>query len=310
MTMRFERPGREHLMVFLAAILWGSVGVFVRWTGLAGQEMVIVFWRMAISVVFYLLVMLATRSFKSLRPGPRPWLLAASGIILTVHWICFFKAINHLALSDAVFIAYLSPVLVALAAPFILKEPLERNTVIALALAVCGVGLLSLTQKEGAGSFNAVGVMFAAFTAVSYAALILALKKLREGTPTLTITFYQALTGVVLVAPLMPFQHYTITAKGWGSLVVLGVVHSGITGLLYVYAAKKVKAQHLGIISYIEPVSTIFYGWLLLSEKPGWQDLAGGALIILAGMVIFLKGSGPGGAKDVLKEDDPQERVV
>jgi drug/metabolite transporter (DMT)-like permease len=117
------------------------------------------------------------------------------------------------------------------------------------------------------------------------------LKKLREDTPTLTITFYQTATGVILIAPLMPFQHYAITARGWASLAVLGIVHVGIAGLLYVYAARKVKAQHLGIISYIEPVSTIFYGWLLLSETPGWQDLLGGLLIVVAGLVIFLRPS-------------------
>jgi drug/metabolite transporter (DMT)-like permease len=290
--MRFERPGKEYLMVFIAAVLFGSVGVFVRWTDLPGQEMVVVFWRMLIGAAFYLAVILATRSYKAFRLGNHPVLLLSSGVVLTFLWICSFKAINLLPLSDAVFISYLAPVLVALAAPFFLKEKLERNTIVALFLAVGGVALLSLTQKsDGSGSFNALGLLYAGLTAVLIAVLLLVLKKLREDTPTLTITFYQTATGVILIAPLMPFQHYTITAKGWASLAVLGIVHVGIAGLLYVYAARKVKAQHLGIISYIEPVSTIFYGWFLLSETPGWQDLLGGLLIVVAGLVIFLRPS-------------------
>ena len=290
--MRFERPGKEYCMIFIAAILFGSVGVFVRWTDLPGQEMVVVFWRMLIGAGFYLAVILATRGFKTFRLGSHPRLLLASGVILTFHWICFFKAVNLLSLSDAVFISYLAPVLVALAAPFFLKEKLERNTIVALFLAIGGVALLSLTRKtDGGGSFNTLGLLYAGLTAVAYAGLILVLKKLREDTATLTITFYQTATGVILLAPLMPFQHYTITAKGWACLAVLGIVDVGIAGLLYVYAARKVKAQHLGIIAYIEPVSTIFYGWLLLSETPGWQDLLGGLLIVVAGLVIFLRPS-------------------
>jgi drug/metabolite transporter (DMT)-like permease len=296
--MRFERPTRDYYLIFISAILWGSVGVFVRWTGLAGNEVVIVFWRMLIGTGFYLLVILATRNFGALRPGRHPWLLPASGVLLTFHWVCFFKAINLMPLSDAVFITYLSPVLVALAAPFILKERLERNTVIALVPALAGVALLSLSNNGSGEPFSALGLFYALLTAVSYAGLVLCLKKLREDTPTLTITFYQTVVGVALIAPLMPFQHYTIAAKGWASLAVLGIVHVGLTGLLYVYAARGVKAQHLGIISYAEPVSTIFYGWILLSETPGWQDLVGGLLIILAGLIIFLKPSRePGGTE-------------
>ncbi len=60
------------------------------------------------------------------------------------------------------------------------------------------------------------------------------------------------------------------------------------------------KAQHLGIISYVEPVSTIFYGWFLLSETPGWQDLLGGLLIVLAGLIIFLKPSREAGGTEGL----------
>lgn len=290
--MRLERPSRDYYLIFISAILWGSVGVFVRWTDLSGDEMVIVFWRMLIGAGFYLTVILVTREFASLRLGRHRWLLLGSGALLTFHWVCFFKAINLLPLSDAVFITYLSPVLVALAAPIALREKLERNTVIALIPALSGVALLSLTGNSGAGgSFSVTGLFYALLTAVSYAGLVLALKRLREDTPTLTITFYQTIVGVALIAPLMPFQHYTITARGWASLAVLGIVHVGITGLLYVYAARGVKAQHLGIISYVEPVSAIFYGWILLSEPPGWTDLLGGLLIISAGLIIFLRSS-------------------
>ncbi len=156
--MRFERPTRDYYLIFISAILWGSVGVFVRWTGLAGNELVIVFWRMLIGTGFYLLVILATRNFGALRPGRHPWLLPASGVLLTFHWICFFKAINLMPLSDAVFITYLSPVLVALAAPFILKEKLERNTVIALVPALAGVALLSLSSSDGGEPFSGLGL--------------------------------------------------------------------------------------------------------------------------------------------------------
>jgi drug/metabolite transporter (DMT)-like permease len=288
--VRPKGPLSDYLLVVLCAALWGSAGVFVRRIGLQGQEMVIVFWRMAIGTAFVAAVIAATRRFSALRPGPHPWLLLTSGVLLSLHWMVYFKSIHLLPVSTAVFIAYLAPVLVALSAPLFLGEALERRTPAALALALGGVAFLSW-GGGGRGSlpFSLEGMFYALLTACSYAALVLMLKKLRRDTGTLTITFFQSAVGTVAAATLMPFQSYHIDGRGWAYLFVLGVALMGFTGLLYVHAARRVKAQHLGIISYVEPLSAIIYGWLLLDEPPTWWSLAGGLLIVGAGALVFTR---------------------
>lgn len=285
---RFQKPAPEYLMISSVALLWGSVGIFVRWVNLPGLEPVVVFWRLLFGLLFFVAVILARREFHLFHLGAHPLLLLSSGGILTLHWVLFFKAINLLYVSDAVFIVYLAPVLVAFLAPLLLKERLEGRTLVALALAISGVALTSLTGTNSAGgSFNLAGTLFALMAAVTYALLVIILKILREDTPALTVTFYQTGVGFLLLAPFAFLQDYSIRPAGWASLTTLGLVHVGLAGLIYVFAARKVKAQHIGIISYLEPLSATVLGLLFLGEQPGWEDLAGGLLIIVAGLVVL-----------------------
>jgi drug/metabolite transporter (DMT)-like permease len=181
-------------------------------------------------------------------------------------------------------------VLVAILAPLFLKEKLEGTTVMALLLALGGMYFISLTGQTGEGGLKGAGLIYALIAAVSYAFLLIILKKLREDTPTLTITFYQTAVNAVLLFPFCVFRYFPVSTKGWVSLIILGTVHTALAGLVYVYAVKKVKAQHVGIIAYLEPLSAVVFGAIFLGEHPGWQDLVGGFLIIAAGALVLHRG--------------------
>jgi RarD protein len=286
-----DSSGRiEYLMIAGAAVLWGTVGVFLRWIDLPGQEYFVVFMRAVISLCFLTVVIYAGGKRDQLRLGKHPTLLLASGVLLTFHWVVFLKALNNLSIGDAEFITYLAPVLVAMLAPLLLREKLERATVVALLLALAGMYLISLTgQTEGSG-LSGIGILYALTAAVSYAFLLIILKKLREDTPTLTITFYQTAVNAALLLPFCAFRYFPVSTKGWASLIILGTVHTALAGLVYIYAVKGVKAQHIGIIAYLEPLSAMVFGLIFLGEQPGWQDMAGGLLIIAAGVMVLRRG--------------------
>ncbi len=277
-------------MIAGAAVLWGTVGVFLRWVDLPGQEHFVVFMRSVISICFLTVVIYAGGKKEQLSLGKHPLLLLSSGAILTFHWVMFMKALNNMSIGDAEFITYLAPVLVAVLAVFLLKEKLEGMTVLALLLALGGMYLISLTGQSEETGLVGIGLVYAFAAAVSYAFLLIILKKLREDTHTLTISYYQTVVNAVLLLPFCAFRGFPVSTKGWVSLIILGTVHTALAGLVYVYAVKKVKAQHVGIIAYLEPLSAVVFGAIFLGERPGWQDLVGGLLIIFAGALVLRKG--------------------
>ncbi len=282
-----EKAGLDYILIAGAAILWGSVGVFLRWVELPGKEHFVVFIRSVMGAAFLAGLITARGKRDELYPGKHPLLLLGSGVLLALHWVLFLKALNNLPIGDAEFITYLAPVLVALLSPVILKEGLEGTTLLALGLALAGMALISLTGQEGGTGSTTAGIVFALSAAVSYALLLFILKYLREDTPTLTVSFYQLAVNALVLSPFCAFRDFSVSARGWASLAVLGMLHTGLAGVVYVYAVKRVKAQHVGIIAYLEPASAMLFGFLFLEEIVGWQDLLGGFLIVAAGAMVI-----------------------
>jgi drug/metabolite transporter (DMT)-like permease len=281
-----------YALAFGVLAAYGSYGVFVRWTGLAGQEQYIVFWRTIIGIVPIAAVIIFSGKLRGLNARGHYLLLAASGAMVALQSYSGSKAIDLLPVSDALFIIYLAPVLVAVFAPPVLKEKLERGTLAALAIALGGLVLISLAGRGGASSrLNWRGITFAVLAAFSYAALILVLKILRESVPALIVYFYESVVILLVMLPFTGYRMPALTGKGWASMVVLGVFHSAFLGMAYITIVKRVKAQHMGVLSYIDPVSSTLFAWALLGETPGWQNFAGGALIIAAGCIVLFRGA-------------------
>ena len=72
--------------------------------------------------------------------------------------------------------------------------------------------------------------------------------------------------------------------------VVLAVLCTAIPFVLYVEGVSRVRVEHASIFGYLEPVSAPFYALLLLGEAPAATTVAGGALIVVAGVLVVAFG--------------------
>jgi len=288
------RAGRENVLEYVAAFFvmaaFGFFGVLVRWVGLPGKEQYIVFWRVLIGLSLMVALALATRKAGQLRLKGSYLLIVLNGVFFAAQSYSSTRAIYLLPLSDAIFIIYLAPVLVAAFAPLVLKEKIERMTLPALGVALAGLALISFSRDSGSAPLSLAGVGLAVLSAFCYTGTVLTLKMLRERLPSLTIYIYASLVLLLLLLPTVGFRVPDITAKGWAALGALGVM-SGFLSIAYVYIVKKVKAQHIGIISYIDPVSATFLAFVFFGETPQWQDYLGAALIIAAGVMVLSRWS-------------------
>ncbi|MEJ5186638.1 MAG: DMT family transporter [Candidatus Geothermincolales bacterium] len=148
--------------------------------------------------------------------------------------------------------------------------------------------LLFTLTAPGEGRLRLDGLIFALLAALSYAFLLIILKRLREKVHALTVALYQSLMNVLVLIPIAGFRPFPAGRTNWPCVLLLGLFHSGLVGLLYINAVKGVKAQHVGVISYLEPLSAYLIGWLALGERLGWNDLLGGLLIVAAGLLVIL----------------------
>jgi drug/metabolite transporter (DMT)-like permease len=69
-------------------------------------------------------------------------------------------------------------------------------------------------------------------------------------------------------------------------LFVLGSIHTALTGILFFYGLKQLRADQAAVLTYIEPVSAITFASLFLGEILTWLTVAGGALVVIGGMLV------------------------
>jgi drug/metabolite transporter (DMT)-like permease len=275
---------RSGFAPFLACVLtWGSIGVVVRNISLPSP--VIVFFRLAFGMLVVLGWMAARRTLGDLRPRGRAGLLAASGAILAVHWVTEFEAFKRLDVSAAILIIFIGPVLTTALAPFVVRERIRPVAVAALAAAFGGIALITVPDI---GDIDGVGVAVALASAVLFAALILADKILAEIYPAPAIVVWQPGIAGVLLAPALIGAPGRGIARALLLMLMLGAAYTGILGILFFRAVRVLQTQQISVLFYLEPASAVLYAWWLLAERPGSTTLAGGALIVAAGVAIIL----------------------
>jgi drug/metabolite transporter (DMT)-like permease len=279
--------GLSYALVCLVPLVWGMSGILVRWMHLGGHEQLIVFYRSCFATGFYLLVIAITRRTKDVRPNGQSALLLASGLITAAFAICMYKAYDLMSIGAATFVLYLAPLMVAVMAPLILKEKVERFTWLCLGVALAGTGLLSWGQSGGSGGSSALGVVFALGAALTWAVMMIIWKRLRETTSPVTIGIWTNAVCVAVAAPFAIPSTHLVTPKAWIAIAVFGTVSFGAASLTYFYALKRVKVQDAAVLSYIEPVSAMILGFAILSEAPRPQDYVGAVLIVAAGLLLL-----------------------
>jgi drug/metabolite transporter (DMT)-like permease len=279
------RSRTGYLELIVCGLIWGSIGVLVKEVSVSAP--VIVFFRLALGAAAVVAVWAIRGRLGELRLRSHRGLLVASGIVLAVHWVAFFEAYKRLPVSTTILIVYVGPVLIAMAAPFVLRERLQARTLYALALSLGGIALIALPS---AGSGDPLGFAAAGTAAVTFAVVVLMVKRVSEHYPRQAVVVWQLGIAALALSPALAGASGNEILRAGPTLLTLGVVHTGVAGMLYVGGLQIVKAQHASILVYLEPVTAVLWAWGILGEEPGLATVAGGALVIAAGLLIVLPG--------------------
>jgi len=212
--------------------------------------------------------------------------MLALGAFLTLGWAFLFQSMKLIAIADAVLLNYMAPVFVALSAPLLLKEKVEKITVLALALCMGGILVISYGYGLEAGSLNTPGVFFGLLAGLAYAGFIILSKKTLAGLSSLAVASYSYLVSTLFLSPSLLTANPSLNLFSWVLLFILGVFNTAFAVTLYLKGLRLIKAQKAVVFTYLEPVSAALFGSLFLGQQPTLQTLIGGALILSAGYLV------------------------
>lgn len=280
LTSMKSSPTKGYLLIAGAALIWGTNGIFSRFFDLPTPVML--FYRFLIEFVllfFYLLY----RDRKITYPRSNLKGIITLGTFNTLLSLTAFYAFVNTSIANAEILLYAYPVYVLILSPFILKEKLEKSTLPVLTVSFMGLILLALSGGIASGGNNSLGVISGFSAGIFFALYVLSAKKISHKLDGMLMNLYQQAVTVILLAPFLFIYTYHLDLKNIVLLLIIGLFHSALAASLYFWGIKLVKAQNVGIISYMEPLSGVFFAAVLFHEIPGILTVLGGGLILYSG---------------------------
>lgn len=273
---------RARLSLILSMAIFGTLAPFVRNISVTSGELALYRAVLAAALIgIFLLVTGQKIPIKSL--GRELFLLLLSGVAMGFNWILLFEAYKYTTVAISTLSYYFAPVIVTIVCPFLFKEKPTKRQILCFLMSTTGLSLVIGITNLGRGGNDTIGILFGLGAAVLYATVIL-LNKFIKGVTGIHRTFLQFLAAILVLIPYVAFtdgMHLgSLNGSGWICLLVVGLVHTGITYCLYFSSLKELPGQETAILSYIDPLIAVVIGVLILGEPLSWPQLVGGLMIL------------------------------
>jgi drug/metabolite transporter (DMT)-like permease len=277
---------KSYFKIIAAMLIWSTWGPIIRWLNL--PPVVVLFYTSLFASFLVPLVLTVRGDFPRQVFSLKSWqLFVGLGLASVANNITYFYALAHTSVSNAVFTHYTAPVFVAVLAPLLIAEHLQRVTLISLPVAVVGMVLIILASGGlYLDSVHLPGILAGTASGVVYALIIIFTRRLGQLHLNQKAVLVLLWMTVFITAPVVFTMEYSLDHRTFLLLLITGILHSTIAPLMYFSALRSVLAQHAAILGYIEPLAAIPLAFLFLSESPSFTALFGGLLIILSGYLV------------------------
>ena len=283
---------KAYLSLCASMLIFGTIAIFRR--NIPFSSALLAFSRGLLGGVFLLIFVAVKRRKLAKIEKKQLALLILSGAIIGIDWIFLFEAYNYTSVAVATMCFYMQPTIVILLSPIFFREKLSAKKWLCVFAAIVGMVFVSGVAEGGLpGAQDAKGIAFGLTAAALYAATVIINKK-TEVEDAYEKTIIQLFSAAAVLIPYLllteDFSAVTLDTRTVILVLVVGLVHSGIAYALYFGNVNKLPAQSVAVLSYIDPVSSLFFSALVLHERLTALGVFGAALIIGSALVSELRG--------------------
>jgi len=269
------------LMLIASMAIFGTLGIFVRNIPVSSGELAL--YRAVLAALLIAAFLFLTKQqipFSNIKKEIP--LLLASGMAMGINWILLFEAYKYTTVSVATLSYYFAPVIVTIVCPVLFKEKLTGTQIVCFVMSTVGLVLITGIGDVGGGR-GLIGILFGLGAAFFYAAVIL-LNKFIKNVKGIHRTFLQFLSAIVVLIPYVAITSGVtlgnLNSIGWINLLIVGLVHTGVTYCMYFSSLKELPGQKAAILSYIDPLVAVLISVTILGESMTLQQVIGGLLIL------------------------------
>ena len=263
---------RAYFLISLLAISWGTIPLIIRTSNISSLSLVGI--RTFLGSIFLLLFVLKKRgiTIQLLNSG------FVLGPLLAIHWSTMFKSIELNSVAVGIGLVFSYPIFVIFIETF-RGQKVERFQILIILAGFFGLFFLLDISTIA----SPIGVVYGITSAVTLAFLIIYGSEKSKEYGGLNVAFIQVIFAAVCLSP------FTVSGFDWmidnlAVSVFLGFFLTGVGLATYWYVVKIITPLSIGTITYLEPVTGVVIGALILNESLKGLQYFGFGLVILAGI--------------------------
>lgn len=274
---------KAYLQLHIAVFLFGFTAILGKLISLT--ELSLVWWRMLLTAVSFLFFPKMLALFRAL-PVKVRWQLFGIGVVVAVHWVCFFGAIKYSNVSICLICMATGSFFTAIFEPLYFKQKIKKYELFLGLLIIPG---MYLVVKSTSWDMR-IGIAMALVSALLAVVFSILNKSMVANINSRVITFVELGSGWLFLSVLMPFYLYFSdnvlmpSAMDLVYLLILALLCTTLAFILNLNALRHLSTFTVNLAISLEPVYGVLLAWWFFQENKevGEHFYLGGLIILLA----------------------------
>ena len=276
---------KAYLELHFTVFLYGFTGILGKLISL--NELPLVWWRMFLTAASFLIFLpMISKSIKKVNDIKLVSHLSFIGVLVALHWICFFGSIKYSNVSIALICFSTTTFFTAILEPIILKTKFDKSDI--------GLGLLIIPGMylivNGVKIEYLTGVVLGVLGALLATIFSILNKRIVHKMDSISITAIEMSSGWLILSLVMPVYFYysaeaNFLPQGWQDmayLLILALVCTTLAFVLSMRVMKHLSAFVVNLTISLEPIYAIIMAFIIFNEnKELSENFYWGALVIL-----------------------------
>ena len=274
---------KYHILMHVIIFVWGFTGILGKLIHLSPE--VIVWYRIIIAAIGLIFILKYLKVPYKLARKEDLWKLIVVGVIVSLHWITFYKSIALSTASLGILCLSTTTLHVTWLEPLVMNRKFSWIEFLLGLVVIYGIYYVSgnfNAQQYEALAYGLCSALFAALFSVFNA-------KLASTIPSPQISFYEMLVGVVFLTIVLfamgdlNASVFTMRWEDFAWLLFLGLICTSIAFIAIIDVVKRLGAFTVSLSINLEPVYTILLAIVILNENEilGNKFYIGSLIIIL-----------------------------
>ena len=264
---------RAYLAITVLAVSWGTIPLIIRTSEINSISLVGI--RTFIGSIFLGIILL--NKDVSIRELIKPGLIL--GPLLAIHWVTMFESIELNSVAVGIGLVFSYPI-------FVIFIEYARGTKLqSYQILLIFSGFLGLYLLLDLGDVKSItGIIYGLISAVSLAFIITIGERYSSKLGGLKVAFSQLIVAAFILIK------FTFDSWNWmiSNILIslfLGLFLTALGLTTYWYVVKVIKPLAVSTITYLEPVTGVVLGALILNENLEIKQIIGFSIVLLVGVL-------------------------